>query len=206
MEFSVKRIMLFSIIGLGILVALLIPLIDKTISKSVISNNSNSPLLLRVPSTFDLDNAAQWSVLEQIIVGTDAKVVELEWQGFGGYVVVGGSFINSIKLAQAKGTKIVIRLIGPAYSMHADVACYADKVIFEDVGSLNFHSTKIVSGANEPARYITPNDGADFYEEMALFKQCESKGFLTENLINEIVVNHNMIMVTKDGVAVVKDE
>lgn len=78
------------------------------------------------------------------------------------------------------GKKVVAKIVGPSYSAHAYLSCFADKVEFTDGGSLMFHSVyvkdSILFGLIEYNNFDT-----DFSQKIlvnSMIKQCEKVGLI----------------------------
>ena len=153
------------------------------------TSTAKADSVFRVPSSFLDENKKEWARLEEDISSSWSKNIVLLWQGEGGSVLIGAEFIQTIRQAQQEGKMITLNLIGPAVSMHAFVGCYADRIIYQDGASLNFHAIKAGDG------YITAADAAFWNEEMSWYARCKDKGLLSTQNIVDIMVNHKMVTI-----------
>ena len=130
-------------------------------------------LTLKVPEQFDRTQMWEWQIIEAEMISTPDKTITLIWAGGGGYVSMGLEFIDSMLEAQKQGKTVILDLQpGQIWSMHANVACYASKVKFEDGATLVFHP--VING-NE---IVHDPNALDYYQK--LLQPCVTKGFLTQ--------------------------
>jgi hypothetical protein len=104
------------------------------------ANLNNSTVTLNVPIDFESENVRQWRSIGRFLVDSKYKTYVLNWRGYGGDTSYGKEFISYIQQAERQGKRIVIKLIGSSYSMHALVPCYATQIINNSNQFLMFHA------------------------------------------------------------------
>ncbi|MCK9369680.1 hypothetical protein M0R04_07210 [Candidatus Dojkabacteria bacterium] len=92
---------------------------------------------------FNSDTAQEWCKIGLFIEKQKTSQLTLRISGGGGKIYILDSFLKSITVAQSKGVKIVAEIVGEAYSAHAFLAAYTDKIIFTNNSSLVFHHAAI---------------------------------------------------------------
>ncbi len=97
-----------------------------------------------------------------------------------------------------------MEIIGPSYSAHALVTCYADHVNMREGSSVMFHS---ISSQQEYffglVSYSDSSlDPSSMIMQSAMFKQCKSKGILTDSDIKFLEANGDITIGVVDGVLV----
>ena len=155
----------------------------------------STTVLLNTHTIFSKEDEKDWDALGQFIVNSNFKTYVLEWGGVGGYVYIGHDFIHYLQTAQAQGKKIVLNLVNPSYSMHAVVACYADKLLNSD-NVLMFHEEGFFEG--KMYYRIAPKDS----DIQADLEQCTKAGILTQNDIKTLESGNEIWKVEGHTVAV----
>lgn len=152
-----------------------------------------------VPDEFGIKQEGQWKQLGQEIISTPDKEITLFWQGYGGYVDIGQDFIQAMETAQAQGKHITFVLSNGSYSMHADVACYADTLIFSPGAFLMFHPA--AAGAAD-----TPMTGlVDVKNMFVLVKPCLDSGVVTSEDVTKFATYWELyVYKCTDGVSYCK--
>lgn len=180
-----------------------IVIVDSTIYLTVptIINDTAVP---GVPS-----NKADIEKLAYTIEHTLAKTIIINWAGQGGEVSLGIRLISAIQYAQAEGKQIIIHLTGPAYSMHADIVCYADAISIPSGTFLYFHAARYLD-KDHHVNYVSPLNVESYLTEVSLFDQCVDKGLLSKDDEQTILKQHMAVIVYNDHgklkKAIVKDE
>lgn len=94
--------------------------------------------ILDTPS--DFGSWGTWNSIGNFLVSSHYQVYILNWQGHGGRTDIGKRFIAYIQQAEAQGKRIVIKMTGNSYSMHALVPCYASQIINKNNQFLMYHA------------------------------------------------------------------
>lgn len=138
-----------------------------------------STLTLSAPNSFLPQTSNVWHRLGKTLVDTHYDTYVIYWQGMGGSTDMADRFIGYIKQAQAQGKSIQLYLTGSARSMHAEVVCYADKLINPNNNFLMFHAYSIDIGRTTYSEGYTTH-------QVPNFNQCVAKGYLTREAIKNI--------------------
>lgn len=145
-----------------------------------------------------------WGDLGHQIRDTQATKITLRVEGIGGIVLIGQPFIREIQDAQKNGKTINMDIIGPAYSMHAFITCYADKVSVRPGASIMFHSM----GQSQSYLFglvTTKNIKLDKSSEImqdAFFGQCIKNKILTGADADYIKKGGDVIISNVDGILI----
>ncbi len=136
---------------------------------------------LTVPMTFEGDDIAIWEGFSDGLGKTAIPVITFKVQGYGGIVLVANEFAQAVSDAVKAGKIINMDIIGPSYSAHAFITCYASKVSIREGAGLMFHSVAVfretLFGLIQYADSATDPTTAAAQDTM--FNQCISKGILT---------------------------
>jgi ATP-dependent protease ClpP protease subunit len=109
----------------------------------------SNAISIDVPQTFlGIDNLT-WEQIAKIMRETTAETIILRITGYGGEVMTGNVVIRAIEDAQKHGKQVIMDIIGPSYSMHAYITCFANKVVMRDGAALMFHQ-----GASYGSLYV----------------------------------------------------
>jgi hypothetical protein len=110
------------------------------------------------------------------------KSITLKITGVGGEAMVGNKFIRDIISAQEKGVSVNMRVVGPAYSMHAFLVCFANKVTLDDGATLMFHSVYVMKTHLFGLVHIrdTSLDPASEASQDFFLNKCKEVGRLTD--------------------------
>lgn len=119
------------------------------------SYSDSSTTEISTPTSFSDSNSSQWDRIGSYIQTCPYQTIILDWHGNGGWVDIGKKFIRDMQAAEHNGKYIIIKLVGPAYSVHALVPCYANRIINNDKYFLMFHAD--ASQFNEPRTYKESN-------------------------------------------------
>lgn len=138
-----------------------------------------------VPESFlepgDLDMWAQINVALRTDSNPDTTFT-LEVQGEGGDALALNQTIAAIEYAKLRGSKIKMIVIGPAYSAHALLTCYADNLFLSPNGSLMFHDMK--SWSQVGPFTVASDSGMDINMQVlenGMLNQCINSGVLSKN-------------------------
>lgn len=141
------------------------------------------------PKTHKIDVPLQfrqpWYSVKHVLKNANpGDTVVLIITGQGGYVYLLADVVVSIRDAQARGIKVVGRVVGPAYSAHAILTCHLDKVYLEDTGALMFHGAGYTKRFTSWLQYRADSeiDPASASQIKALFKRCEGRVLTAEQL------------------------
>lgn len=146
-----------------------------------------------VPKYFLKKQIPQWTKIKYDIMRGKDKTMYYYWEGNGGLVSEGDSFIRAVKKGEKQGKKIRFIVTGAAISTHAHVLCYVKNVEFTKNSVLIFHAffnrdtfthKKYYSSARKIYNYLLP---------------CVKKGYLTKSEIRKIAYNHLRINVYPNG-------
>lgn len=149
------------------------------------------------PDTFEESNIQDWVTLELNMILTPDNNISINWSGYGGYVYIGQHFIDTIKSLQKQGKAITLILHKGSYSMHANVACYVNNLIFTHNSFLMYHPLSNAKG--------TVLRGPEEIKEVKeLLNPCIQKGILTEEDVKKIAFMYE-VYVTKCGNKYCKD-
>jgi hypothetical protein len=152
--------------------------------------------VISAPVVFDESSAEAWSKISEELLTTTADTVIIELQGYGGQIIEGNAFIRSMVLAEQRGLKVIIDVIGPTYSMHANLVCFATAFKLEPGATLNFHAVAYESTSWGFTKKEYALDKASLDLEQYFFDQCKSVGLLNDKLINDIEVDHKMVVIS----------
>lgn len=167
-----------------ILIAILLSL-----SVICLTGASNITVEWTVPAFFEKPYQQAWDSLNYDLVHTNAKIIILDWQGYGGWSDIGDRTIRAMEEAKKQGKIIILHLIGDAISMHASVACHASKIEWGN-SYLIFHSG-----------FLRNKEGSkDYSNEDHYFQYCVSegpvKGVLTKQDIDAIINDRQRVEVS----------
>lgn len=109
-------------------------------------------------------------------------------QGQGGVALYGQELMKAIKAAQENGAIVNMRVIGPAYSMHAYITCVANKVELEDGAAVMFHGIATQNSfLYGLIQYEDRNqDPSTVAEQDWFFRECKKTGRLNDEQITAI--------------------
>lgn len=139
--------------------------------------------ILTVPTYYEPPYSPDWNQINKDIVETKASTVILEWEGHGGWNWMGDKTISAIETAKRQGKTVIFELTGDAISMHAAVLCHASRIIW------NGHYAIFHSGFNRDS-----TDGHKIYtSDRSYFDYCMKQGLLTEEDIDQIIVERNKV-------------
>lgn len=96
----------------------------------IYTRSQGDTVTINVPTVFNGSTAKVWYSIGSFLNTSKYKVYVLNWKGYGGDVEIGQVFIDHMIKAEHQGKTIRINMIGDAYSMHSNVACYANTVKF----------------------------------------------------------------------------
>lgn len=133
---------------------------------------------VRLDTPFDFHNWSQWTSLGSFITRSNYKVYILNWKGVGGDVAIGKDFVEYIKQAQRQGKVIIINLTGDAYSVHAFVTCYADKINNPHNRFLMFHADESTY-THRRYTYFTTSLSSQF-------QNCVNRGILPQASLDKM--------------------
>lgn len=148
-----------------------------------------------VPKVFNSNNQVLWYKLESRMLNTSDKSITYTWRGFGGDILVGNGFINSVIQAHNQGKIITFNVTGFTASMHANAVCYGDSLNLTDNAELYYHAPFIMQGKTK--HYLT-SDYREYWMVNAYLKQCINKGLLTEYERQLIMTHHKAIVIHYD--------
>lgn len=160
---------------------------------------AESSVTVTVPQTFMGEDIAKWDDLSTSIRQAQVKTINLEIQGFGGDVFAMNRFIAAVKYAQQHGHIINMTVVGPSYSAHANIVCYANSVTIKPEGSLMFHQMKSGESLAGVDYEIVPTDAPSLALQTAVFDQCVSVGRLTKQDVVAIMNDEEVTITHKDG-------
>lgn len=143
---------------------------------------------LSVPSVIMTYNWVEWLSLEAKIQNAETDTVILLWEGQGGRVDLGQRFIEFI---QRSDKRVILRVIGGSYSMHANIVCVAREIQF-NAGFLMFH----LPADSASGRVILDRWAQDEVQEY--MDPCQAKGIVTQEDI-ERVQQDMVLYVYPDG-------
>ncbi len=143
---------------------------------------------LSAPYEFTSRTQQDWHQLEADVRSAQTDLVIIEWSGFGGRIDYGEEFI---KFVNHSDKKIVLRVVGQAASMHANVVCSVLRVEFK-TGFLYFHMPA------DTDTNIVQLDRTAISESEGLMAGCVAKGIVTWNDIHR-VDNDEVLIVYPNG-------
>jgi len=134
----------------------------------------NQTVTINTPS--DFDSWGTWNSIGNFLVTSHYKTYVLNWRGYGGRTDYGKAFIQYIQRAERQGKRIVIKMTGNSYSMHALVPCYATQVINNSNKFLMYH-------ADGYSDYRTARNHSTITNQLNM---CVSVGILTSGKLNKM--------------------
>lgn len=139
-------------------------------------------IVFELPPVFDYSLYAWYADSAELIRVTDATEIDVRVQGYGGSVLLVNQFGQALLDAQAQGKEIVMDVVGPAYSGHAYITCYANKVILRNGGALMFHAAYTIDSYffGLLTHRNMMQDPASHALNTAMFAQCKKVGRLTD--------------------------
>lgn len=142
-------------------------------------------ITIDTPLTFmGADNQGWEAIIQGLATLKSGDVVTFNVTGFGGEVIEGNRVVNAIVEAEKRGVTVNMDVVGPAYSMHAYITLFADKVILESNGGLMFHEMSSQETFLRLIPYrVTSLDPASRQLEIYFLHQ----GLLTQRLTKEDV-------------------
>jgi hypothetical protein len=146
------------------------------ISCSTIQLN-NTTEILQSPQEYEPKDTVDWNNLQHKITQSKANIIVILWSGTGGFNYMGDRTIEAFNIAHRQGKLIILKLIGNAISMHANVACHADKIEYNGFMAI-FHSGFFGH---------SKNGTKDYSNDRSYFDYCKAKGILTEEDIHHII-------------------
>lgn len=162
---------------------------------------SNIPNVV-VPIMFTVPEWDQWNQLGQNMATTQLPEVRLIVQGFGGIVFIGNTFIRQMQAAQSKGLKVDMEVVGPVYSLHAMLICFADNLMIDEGVTLMYHGISV-----QTSLFGIPYNNFDLTPDMQAQEQyfidaCVNKGILTQEDIDHIKNKDDVYITMRHGVLV----
>lgn len=144
-------------------------------------NIAEDTIYINTPKTFMGQDIEAWSLLGAALVQTAQKNIVLYITGVGGAGLSGQNFISLLQEAKATGHKIEMRVVGPAYSMHAFITCFASKLTITQGSFLMFHNGSVsVSLLHGLIKYQDASPDVDMIiMQNYWLKQCEQSKVLT---------------------------
>ena len=100
-------------------------------------------ITLSVPTVFTPSTKSAWANVIQTIEQTKAKTIVLLWEGRGGWFIIGEPVKRALRKVRAEGKTVILKITGPALSLHAYMACEASRIEYTDNGVLMFHVAEI---------------------------------------------------------------
>lgn len=138
------------------------------------------------PYTFMDSDVDSWEEFATSLLKTnytpDANIV-LKVSGYGGDMMTGNRVVQSLIDAEARGLKVHMDVVGPAYSMHAYLVCFGSDYKIESGGTLMYHQVFGVStaffGLIQYKEFAL--DPASEVTEEYMLNTCIAKGILTQD-------------------------
>ena len=157
-------------------------------------------IVLDVPETFQSDDPV-WLKYGQALREMPIDHWTFRITGYGGSVMDANRFISSIEDAQKQGKTVDMDVVGPAYSAHAIITCYADNVNLREGASLMFHSVSYVNSVFFGLiQYGESNiDTATSAVQDRIFNQCVKKGILSKEDVAFIKNDGDVTLSKIDG-------
>jgi hypothetical protein len=142
-----------------------------TIPKDVDNSNDDYDILT-VPTVFVPSTVHDWAHFRYQILSTRAKHITVLWTGRGGWFDVGNPVRMALRQAELQGKVITFKLIGPAMSLHAYMACEASRIEWTPNAVLMFHvAADVMTGRISLLPQATD-------EVTDMLNVCYSKGIL----------------------------
>lgn len=183
---------------------LVLLLCSTNVFAEAITLNINPPqpkaIVLDVPESFVGENNNIWIRYGQALREMDIQQWTFKVTGYGGNVLDANRFIKEVVSAQQNGKKIIMDIVGPAYSAHAIITCYADTLIVEPGASLMFHSMsydksylfgliEYNSSELDPSSQVLQDN---------LLSHCVSVGLLTTQDVKYLQTDGDIVISYKD--------
>lgn len=173
--------------------------------KGLTLNSLSTTETFTVPMEFELSNKKEWDNLGDKIISSRSKYITLEIQGWGGSNDVLYSFLRKIQTAQQEGKILTGVIVGGAYSCHALLSCYMNKVVFtSDTSQLLFHYTRYMDNKGNFAGW--PTKLSIISQVNPLYRQCIRAGLITESDMMIVVVEHKRVIVNNKRSFIEDDE
>lgn len=180
--------------------------LDNTLVKltQALKQSDTDPLVLDVPEVFDYAIADAWTDIQNKMLTTTAKNIVLNISGFGGYTNLGNKFTRAIQASQALGKKVTMVIVGPSYSLHAFITCYADKIVILPGAALMFHtpytiSTHLFGMITYRDTTLDPASEASYLTTLEL---CQAKTILSKEDIANISDGKDVTIANVDNTIV----
>lgn len=195
---------LLSLLFLIPLVSLAQPVISADISIKLVPDTQTdapAPTPTAIPSAIELTMPPMvdpddpfWSTVGDAVRSGLIQDVTLRVTGYGGDVLTGFQFIQNVLEGEKKGTKVHMKVTGPAYSMDALFVCAGTDYSIMPGASLMFHQM-----AGEGS-YIfgligtrdTETDPAQDAVQNMVMNLCVSKGLLSNQNVKDILNDHEV--------------
>ena len=157
-------------------------------------------LVIETPLTFMQQDFDRWDQIVVQIRAFDGDQITLLLQGVGGIVFEGNKVIRAIQDYQARGHKVIMHVIGPAYSMHAMLVCFADRVTMDEGSSLMFHSAGLDGSFLFGLIHYKASDPDPASKAMVkyMLDACVTKGILTRQNLSWIAQGNDVTIVHED--------
>jgi hypothetical protein len=145
------------------------------------SSFSRADAVFTSPHTFMPSDEQAWISLENEMITTPEKVIDIYWSGYGGMIDMMQTFVEAMQTAQTQGKIIIFILQDESYSAHAVAACYADHLVYTTPQIfLMFHRP-----ADQYDKVITDPQYLVIYTKM--LQPCLDKGILNQTDVNKML-------------------
>ncbi len=161
--------------------------------------SSTEEVTVVVPQTFTGNDLIVWEAIDNALRNTPFSIINLEIQGFGGDVFEMNKFIQSVKYAQARGKIINMIVVGPSYSAHAFITCYANKVVLKPEGALMFHQMKQEQSFLFIRYGTVVTDAAALSLQDAVLDKCVASSRLNKSDVLAILNDSEVTITQKNG-------
>lgn len=138
------------------------------------------------PTDYLPHNAQSWAQVNAVIMYGEYQTLILNWQGYGGMIQYSAETIGAIEFAKTRGKKVIINLVGDAYSASAIVPCYATEVKYND-HFLMFHEIEIHGKVADKDHRFNHID----------FDMCVAKGILTNEQVTTMDAGNEIYIYSK---------
>lgn len=145
-----------------------------TIADPILYKVNQDTVEFNTPILIFSSNIRSWRNIEYFIEHTNYKTYVLDWAGYGGDVYLGQQFADVLLDAEANGKKIIIKLIGNAYSEQALLVCVATELQNPMNKFLMFHADSYGYGITQ---HIVLRKDSHILNQLTI---CENRGILKQ--------------------------